>query len=211
MLVIGLTGGIGSGKSTVSHILARLGARMVDADIIGHQIYEPGGPAYDDVISTFGREVVGPDGRIDRKQLASIVFAKADFLEKLNDIMHPKIRDTIAVILQEWRSEGTEIAVVEAAILFEAKWTTLVDEVWATLSDESVVLDRLFKAKGMTPEQSRARLRSQMPPEEKAQRSDVVIRNNGSPEELEKQVEDLWRSVNSRLKGSGTSSPNAPS
>ncbi|MDP6348100.1 MAG: dephospho-CoA kinase, partial [Dehalococcoidia bacterium] len=143
MLVIGLTGGIGSGKSTVSHILARLGARMVDADIVGHQVYEPGGPAYDDIINTFGREVVGPEGKIDRKRLAGIVFSKADSLEKLNDITHPRIRDAIAVILKEWRGEGTEIAVVEAAVLFEAKWTTLVDEIWATLSDESVVLDRL--------------------------------------------------------------------
>ena len=210
MLVIGLTGGIGSGKSTVSHILARLGARMVDADIVGHQVYEPGGPAYDDIINTFGREVVGPEGKIDRKRLAGIVFSKADSLEKLNDITHPRIRDAIAVILKEWRGEGTKIAVVEAAVLFEAKWTTLVDEIWATLSDESVVLDRLFKAKGMSHEQSRARLRSQIPPEEKARRSNVVIRNNGGLEELEKQVEDLWRSVNSRLKGSGTSSPNAP-
>jgi len=211
MLVIGLAGGIGSGKSTVSRALARLGARMVDADIIGHQVYEPGGPAYDDVISTFGQGVVGDGGKIDRAKLGGIVFDDPEALKKLNAIMYPKIRQAIVPILEEWERDGAEVGVVEAAVLFEANWTDMVDEIWVTISDEDTVVDRLSKAKGLSPEQSRARLRSQIPPEEKARRAHVVIRNNGSLEELEKQVEDLWRSVNSRLKGSGTSSPNAPS
>ncbi|MEE9203014.1 MAG: dephospho-CoA kinase [Dehalococcoidia bacterium] len=210
MLVIGLTGGMGSGKSTVSRLLMEKGARMVDGDKVGHQLYEPGGPAYSEVVATFGPGVVGPDGQIDRARLGSIVFADPDALKRLNAIMHPKIKDVIAEVLQGWRRDGAEVAVVEAAVLFEAKWADLVDEVWVTLSDEGTVVDRLSKAKGMSPEQVRARLRSQMPAEEKARRAHVVIRNDDSLEGLEKQVEALWHSVNSRLKGSGSSSPAAP-
>lgn len=205
MLSIGLTGGIASGKSTVSRTLVRLGARMVDADKIGHQVYEPGGPAYDDVVAAFGQEVVGLGGQIDRAKLGSIVFADPEGLKKLNAIMFPRIRQAIVPILQEWCRDGAEVGVVEAAVLFEANWTDMVDEIWVTLTDEGTVVDRLSKAKGLSPEQSRARLRSQIPPEEKARKAHVVIRNNGSLEELEKQVEALWRSVNSRLKGSGSS------
>lgn len=210
MLVIGVTGGIGSGKSTVSRTLVRLGAQMVDADKVGHQLYEPGGPAYDEVVATFGWGVVGPDGRIDRGRLGSIVFADPKALQKLNAIMHPRIKQAVAQTLQEWRRDGVEVAAVEAAILFEANWADLVDEVWVTLADSGAVVDRLSKAKGLSAEQTLARLRSQMPPEEKARRAQVVIRNNGSVEELEKEVEALWRSVNSRLKGSGSSSPAVP-
>ncbi len=210
MLVIGLTGGIGSGKSTVSHILVRLGTQMVDGDKVGHQLYEPGGPAYDDVVAAFGPGVVGPGGQIDRGKLGGIVFADPEALKKLNAIMHPKIKAVIADILQEWRRDGVEVAVVEAAVLFEANWADLVDEIWVTLSDEAVVVDRLRKAKGLSPEQVRARLHSQMPPEEKARRAHVVIRNDGNLEGLEKEVEALWRSVNSRLKGSGSPSPTVP-
>lgn len=210
MLVIGVTGSIGSGKSTVSRTLVRLGARMVDADKVGHQLYEPGGPAYDDVVAAFGRDVVGPDGKIDRARLGGIVFADPQALKKLNAIMHPRIKQAIAHILGEWRRDGVEVAVVEAAILFEAGWADLMDEVWVTLSDSAAVVDRLSQAKGLSAQQTLARLRSQMPPEEKARRAQVVIRNNGSLEELEKQVEALWQSVNSRWKGSGSSSPTVP-
>lgn len=210
MFVIGLTGGMGSGKSTVSHILMELGARMVDGDKVGHQLYEPGGPAYDEVVAAFGPGVVGPGGQIDRGKLGSIVFDDPQGLKKLNAIMHPKIKEAIAQVLQGWRRDGAEVAVVEAAVLFEANWADLVDEIWATLSDEGTVVDRLSRAKGLSPEQTRARLRSQMPPEEKARRAQVVIRNNGSLEGLEKQVEALWQSVNSRLRGSGSPSPAAP-
>ncbi len=210
MLVIGLTGGIASGKSTVSHILARLGAQMLDADKVGHQLYEPGSLAYDEVVATFGQGVVGPEGQIDRGKLGGIVFADPEALKKLNAIMHPKIRVVVAEVAGGWQQDGVEVGVVEAAVLFEANWTDLVGEIWVTLSDEGTVVERLGKAKGLSPDQVRARLRSQMPPEEKARRAHVVIRNNGTPEELEKEVEALWRSVNSRLKGSGSPSPNVP-
>jgi dephospho-CoA kinase len=210
MLVIGLTGGIGSGKSTVSRMLVERGVQMVDGDKVGHQLYEPGGPAYDEVVAAFGPGVVGPEGQIERGRLGSIVFADPDALKKLNAIMHPKIKEVIAEVLQEWRRDGAEVAVVEAAVLFEANWADLVDEIWVTLSDERTVVDRLGKAKGLSPEQTRARLNSQMPPEEKARRAHVVISNNGSVEELEKRVEAQWHSVNSRLKGSGSSSPTVP-
>jgi len=197
MKVIGLTGGMGSGKSTVSAILRELGARVLDADRVGHELYRPGTPVWEEVVAAFGKGILKPDGEIDRPKLGAIVFGDPSALKRLNEIMHPRMFQRMREVLEEWRREGAvEVAVLEAAILFEANWTPLVDEVWVTIASEDTVVERL-KAKGFSPEQVRARLRSQMPVEEKARRAQVVIRNDGSLEELRRQVEVEWRRLTS--------------
>ena len=123
MLTIGLTGGIGSGKSTVTKILAELGAPIIDADKVGHAIYEPGGPAYADMIATFGEGILAPDRTIDRKRLGPIVFADPNALRQLNAIVHPKMFARMREMVDAMRAAGErKPIVIEAAILIEANW-----------------------------------------------------------------------------------------
>ena len=122
MLVIGLTGGIASGKSTVSRILKDLGATILDADKIGHEAYLPNTQTWKDVVTTFGEEILGPDREIDRAKLGALVFKGKDNMKKLTDIMWPRMYDMVSERIEKQRALGTEVMVVEAAVLFEAKW-----------------------------------------------------------------------------------------
>ena len=206
MITIGLTGGIASGKSTVSAMLRELGAHVIDADQVGHAVYEPGAPAWDQLVQAFGREIVGEDGRIDRKKLGPIVFADPARIQTLNSIVHPLMRkmmeDRLEALRQEaLRQEGiTTIAVIEAAILIEGGWASLVDEIWVTAVPESVALERLVGRNGLTPEQAEARIRSQMGNEERKQYALRVIDTAGSLEDVQLQVNVLWADVLTRAK-----------
>jgi dephospho-CoA kinase len=133
MKVIGLTGGIGSGKSTVTQLLSELGASVLDADTVGHQCYQPGTETWKDVVDAFGEEIVSPDGSIDRKKLGAIVFGDPEALNRLNRIMHPRMYDMMAAQIEEYRQGGVEVVVLEAAILFEGGWAPLADEIWVTV------------------------------------------------------------------------------
>ena len=197
MIVIGLTGGFGSGKSTVSRILQGLGARVLDADKVGHQLYQPGTPVWKEVVAAFGPGIVQANGEIDRKKLGEVVFKDHEALKRLNAIMHPRMFEAMKETLEGWRREGVKVAVLEAAILFEANWTPLVDQVWVTRASEEKVAERLGRDKGLSPAQVRSRLASQMSVEEKAKRAQVVIDNSGPLEQVKKQVEGLWQRLNS--------------
>ena len=122
MYVIGLTGGIGTGKSVVAEILREQGAEILNADLVGHEAYLPGTPVYDDIVAEFGRDVVAEDGTIDRKKLGSIVFSSPDKLARLNAITHPRMKEMMREKLAEAERVGTRIAVLEAALLFDAGW-----------------------------------------------------------------------------------------
>ncbi len=201
MITIGLTGGIASGKSTVSAMLRELGAHVIDADQVGHAVYEPGAPAWVQLVQAFGREIVGEDGRIDRKKLGPIVFADPARLQTLNSIVHPLMRKMMEDRLEALRQEGiTTIAVIEAAILIEGGWASLVDEIWVTAVPESVALERLVGRNGLTPEQAEARIRSQMGNEERKQYALRVIDTAGSLEDVQLQVNVLWADVLTRAK-----------
>jgi len=193
MVVIGLTGGFGSGKSTVAGMLRELGARVIDADKVAHQLYQPGTPAFDEVVRAFGREIVGEKGEIDRKSLGRKVFGNPQALKRLNAILHPRIARRIEEILEGWRGEGVRVAVVEAALLLEAGWAPLVDRVWVTVASEGKVKERLRASKDLTDEEIEARLASQMPVEEKAKRADVVINTDGTLDQARGEVERQWR------------------
>ena len=185
MRVVGLTGGIGSGKSTVARRLTELGAAIVDADKLGHGAYLPGGPAYDDVVAAFGREIVAPDGTIDRKALGARVFAEPDALARLNAIVHPRIAQAIGTEIERIRrADPRKPIVVEAAVLLEAGWQTLVDEVWVVVAPPVIAIERIVASRGLTAEDAAKRIAAQLSNEERTRAADRVIVNQGSVEAL---------------------------
>ncbi len=190
--VIGLTGGIGSGKSTVSQCLAELGAVILDADKVGHEAFKPNTEAWHKVIAAFGRQILTPNGEIDRKKLGEIVFGKPESLSRLNRIMHPRMYDMVKAQIEEYRRQGVDVVVVEAATLLEANWTSLADEVWVTVAPEAMVLERLKKQRGLEEEQTLARIRSQLSSEERVKHANVVINNDGDLDEMKAKVKELW-------------------
>ncbi len=188
MKVIGLTGGIGSGKSTVAKFLAELGAVIIDADKIGHAVLEPDSEAWQQVVAAFGRQILKPNREIDRKKLGKIVFGSAEALSQLNRIMHPQICRVVKAQIEQYRRQGIDVVVVEAPLLMEAGWTSLVDEVWVTLAPEATVLKRLEEGMGLSKAESQARIRSQLPAKERVKHADVVINTNMSLDELKARV-----------------------
>ncbi len=196
MLVIGLVGGIGSGKSVASAMLAELGAEVVNADLVGHEVYEPGKPGFDAIVAEFGADVVGADGRVDRKRLGPIVFADGAKLERLNAIVHPLIRAEIERRITRAREKGAVRAVVvEAAILLEAGWRSLVDQVWVISARREDVVERLAAQRGMAASETDARMAKQMTDAERRAVADVVIENAGSLDDLRTRLTGLWQTV----------------
>lgn len=192
MNIIGLTGGIASGKSTVSRILERLGAVVIDADQLAREAVMPGVPAHRAIVDTFGGGVLLPDGTIDRKALGSIIFADSSARKRLEAIMHPAIRALAEQRLAELRRSGAPVAVYMAALLVEAGATDRVDEVWVVYVDRETQVRRVMARDCLSRSEAEQRLAAQMSMEEKAARGQVVIDNNGTPEELERRVEEIW-------------------
>lgn len=191
--VIGLTGGIGAGKSTVTQMLEALGAAVIDADKVGHQIYLPDLPAWREIVDTFGPEVLNADRTIDRQALGKLVFADPEALRTLNRIVHPKMFDRMGELIAEMRARGgMKAIVVEAAVLIEANWMALVDQVWLVVASEAVVVDRLAKQRHLSSEQVRTRIAAQLTNDERLKHADVVIRNDGSLEEVRHAVQQAW-------------------
>jgi len=195
MKVIGLTGGIGSGKSTVSQFLAELGAKIIDADKVGHEVFQPDTEAWCEVVAAFGQQVLATDGSIDRKKLGAIVFADPEARARLNRIMHPRIHKAVKAQLEQYRSQGVAVAVVEAPLLVEAGWTSLVDEVWVTTAPETTILKRLKERAGLSEQESRARISAQLPNEERIKQADVVIDTDCDLDELKAKVKELWQKL----------------
>jgi dephospho-CoA kinase len=193
MLTIGLTGGIGSGKTTVTQFLAALGAPIIDADKVGHAMYEPGGPAYKEVIATFGEGILAEDKSIDRKKLGPIVFADRDGLKKLNAIMHPKMFVRMGEMVADMRARGERNPIViEAAILIEANWQPLFNEIWLVTASKERVIERVQRDRGLKPEQTEARIRAQFPESERRKHASLVIENDGTIAELQQKVAQAW-------------------
>ncbi|NLJ99781.1 MAG: dephospho-CoA kinase [Clostridia bacterium] len=194
MLVIGLTGGIASGKSTVSSILRDLGAYVIDADKVGHEILEPGEEAYKEIICRFGRGIMGRNGKIDRKKLGQRVFSDEKELQRLNDITHPRIAARIEKKLERIEaSHHDAVVVLEAALIIEMDMKDLVDELWVVWTQEDKCIKRLWRRDGLSREEALKRIRSQIPSDKKLEHADKVIYNTGNIEELRDQVMRLWR------------------
>jgi dephospho-CoA kinase len=193
MRVIGLTGGIGSGKSTVARLLKELGAVVIDADNIGHKFLKFGSQSYQQVVAAFGRQVLETGGQINRRKLAGTVFGSPQYLSRLNEIMHPLIREEVCFRLKQYQGQGVKLVVIEAPLLIEAGWTSLVDELWVTVAPEAVVLRRLEQGMGLSREEAEARIRSQLPQTERVKHATAVIDTDCSLNELKARVAELFR------------------
>jgi dephospho-CoA kinase len=184
MRIYGLTGGIGSGKSEVARRLVELGIPVIDADIVGHEILEPGGSAADAVIAAFG-EAILTDGRVDREKLGAVVFDDEAARKKLNAIVHPVIARNIAERCAELVQQGHSSIVIEATLLAEdGQREPWMNGLILVLSSEDLRLSRLVRSRGMDPVDGRKRMAAQTPAEKKASLADWVIENNGTLDEL---------------------------
>lgn len=194
---IGLTGGIASGKSTVSEMLVELGADFINADLVGHQIYLPEKEAWQDIVDTWGEEVLMPDRTINRQKLGSIVFSDPEALARLNQITHPRIYAELEkeVALRKSGKCDKKALVVEAAILIEAKWFPLFDKIWVVVTDQETAIKRLTESKGMTRQQASGRIDAQLSNQQRIRYADVVIENSGTLDEVRKQVEKAWEEL----------------
>jgi dephospho-CoA kinase len=192
MLVVGLTGGICSGKSTVAAMFARLGAAVIDADRVAHELQEPGQPLYEAIVSAFGREVVGEDGRIDRRKLGAMVFADPKARARLEAIIHPAIVEECERRIQEAGTSGAAVCLLDAALLIESGRQARFDMVILVEASEAVQIDRLMARMGLTRDEALQRIRLQMPREEKRRHASLVIENGGPLEETERQVKAAW-------------------
>lgn len=203
MYIIGLTGGIGTGKSVVAQILAEQGAVVLDADRVGHAVYAPGRPAYDDIVAEFGREVVAEDGTIDRKKLGPIVFSSPEKLARLNAITHPRMKEMMREQLAEVERGGAAVAVLEAALLFDAGWDDLTDEVWVTVVDAETAALRASERSGIPVQQVLERIqKAQMASDERIKRSDVVIDTSGTLKDTRRRVLAAWNRLGRRPRSS---------
>lgn len=194
--IIGVTGPIGAGKSTVLSILRELGAEVIDADKVAHEVMEPSGAAYKAVISLFGTDVLQPDGRIDRARLARIVFNDPEALKRLEAAVHPAVFEEVKrrVALSQ-----KPVVALEAIKLLEAGLSiTLCDEVWVVVVDEDVQIQRL-RERGMSKPEVRRRLAAQLPRSQYERRADVVIDNSGNKGALRRQVEVAWARVRKKV------------
>jgi dephospho-CoA kinase len=198
MIIIGVTGNIGSGKSTVCRILNRLGAVVIDADKLGHQAYRPYSSTWQEIIDTFGRTIIGPDNEIDRQKLGQLVFCCPASLVRLNRIVHPQIHKTAQEKISSCRRQKVETIAFEASLLIEAGWKDMVDTIWLVITSEKNTIQRLINYKGNTEATILARLKTQMPVQKKMEYADELIYNDGNLSQLEARIEELWQNLPAR-------------
>ena len=195
-IVVGLTGGIASGKSTVSSILIEKGALVIDADVEARLAVEKGEEAYNEIIAHFGNQVLLEDGSIDRAKLGSIIFHDEQERQKLNSIVHPAVRKRMMWKKDQAIANGEKLIILDIPLLFESKLTYMVDKTILVFVDEDVQLDRLMKRNQLTKEDAMARVNSQMPLKDKVQLADEVINNNGTIAETEQQIIEILKKWN---------------
>ena len=199
MRVIGLTGGIGSGKSTVAHFLAEAGAVVIDADKIGHEVLVSDAEACRELVAVFGSGVLTPGGKISRRKLSSLVFGNPALLSELNRITHPRIIEKINVCLDEYRRAGVGMVVLEAALLLEAGLAAMVDYIWVAVASEKTVLRRLKERPGLSQSEALARIHSQLPVAERLKCADAVINTDCNLGELKEKVARLWNVFSAKV------------
>jgi dephospho-CoA kinase len=195
VLIVGLTGGIASGKSTVGERFAELGAYRIDTDVLARRAVEPGEAALTELIRFFGEGITDSEGRLDRQKLAAVVFADLEKRQMLNKITHPAVRSLLHAELAHARKIGACIALVEVPLLYEAGFESEVDCVIVVTADEKVQLARLMARNNYTEAEAWQRIHAQMPLAEKAARADYVIDNNGGSDATLAQVKKLWEAL----------------
>ncbi|XP_075701601.1 bifunctional coenzyme A synthase [Rhinoderma darwinii] len=197
--IIGLTGGSGSGKSSIATRLEKLGAVLIDCDKLGHLSYKPGGPAYEKVIDEFGTDILCEDGTIDRRAIAGKVFGNKDQLKRLTDIVWPAIAALAKDAVKEAAAKGLSVCVMDAAVLLEAGWNEMVHEVWTVIIPEKEAISRIMKRDGVTEEAAKNRLASQMSNSERVAASNVVLSTLWEPEITQKQIHKAWDLLQQRI------------
>ena len=196
MKVIGLTGNIASGKSTVARMFRNLGAKIIDADQIARDVVEPGQPAWEDIVKAFGSVVLNPDGTIDRKKLGEIVFNSEPERKALNEITHPRIIGRIRELVDMYRMEGGPAVIIEAALIVEkGGLKNLIDSLIVVTTDEQTQIKRLTERSGFSRDEAVSRIKSQMAASEKVKHADYVIHNTGSLEQCEGSVKSVWKKI----------------
>lgn len=197
MTVIGLTGNIGSGKTTVSRWLAEeMGFVCLNTDYIGKLVAEPGGEAYDELKECFGADYFLADGSLNRPKLAALVFNDKEELKKLNKITHPAIKRHIKREIERIAEQNPgQTVVIEAALLIEADYLDLLDELWLVWADDDVRLKRVMSRDSVTEEQAKSRMRNQMPQADKVKYAKRIVHNNGDEENLKSELLDIRREL----------------
>lgn len=199
-MIIGLTGGIGTGKSTVSKMMRGHDWVIVDADVIARQVVEPHEPAFEAIVKAFGDDVVSEEtGTLDRETLGQLVFNDQEKRDLLNSIVHPAVREAMAMEAEEAKDYGAEVVVMDIPLLIESDLFHLVERTVLVYAPEELQIQRVMERNGLSEEDVRARLRAQLPIDEKKQRVDDVIDNSGSIEELEAEVEAYVDKIRSLL------------
>ncbi|XP_046860368.1 bifunctional coenzyme A synthase-like [Xenia sp. Carnegie-2017] len=198
--VIGLTGGIASGKSSIAKRLEKLGAQVLSADLVGHSVYEPGTEAFNEIIDEFGVSILNKDGFIDRKKLGSIVFDDSLKLQKLNAIVWPAIMEKIKIWIEEISKKGDQVCVIEAALLLEAGWDEVVDEIWVCIIPEVEAIKRLGDRNGLSIDEAKKRLSNQITNKDRVSQANIVLSTQWAPEYTQKQVEKAWKGLHKRIK-----------
>lgn len=196
MITIGITGGVGAGKSTVLDFLAeKYQAYVMKADEIGHLVMEPGQECYEPVIALFGKQIIKDDKTIDRRQVSDVVFSHPDMLERLNEIIHPAVKRYVRRQMELKRQQGQKICVVEAALLLEDHYDAFCDKVWYIHTDQEIRIERLMSSRGYTREKAENIIARQATEGFFREHADYIIQNNGDLDETWRQIEEGIRAL----------------
>jgi len=200
-LLVGLTGGIGTGKSTVSRMFRDLGSLIIDADLLAREVVEPGEPAYEKIVAEFGKRILEPDGRIDRRKLGALVFGDEAKRKRLEALTHPEIRSRYAGILKELTVQRFDgIVIFDAALLVETGRAKSLDCLVVVYADEATQRERLMLRDDISAEETMQKIRSQVPLSEKVRQAHYVVDNSGTREETERRVREVHQALLADLK-----------
>ncbi|MCM3079468.1 MULTISPECIES: dephospho-CoA kinase [Brevibacillus] len=198
-MILGLTGGIATGKSTVTGMLRERGIPVIDADQIAREVVEPGKPAYDAIVGHFGRDILLEDGQIDRKKLGEIVFSDESERQKLNAIVHPEVRRVMREEAETAEKNGASIVFMDIPLLFESKLQYMVEKIVVVYAPAAMQLARMMERDELEEEQAQKRLRAQFPIDQKREEADFLIDNSRTREETERQVENMLAEIRGEL------------
>lgn len=201
MLLVGLTGNVASGKSTVSQLLSEHGATIIDADVLARRAVERGSPVYDAIVTRWGTSVVAPDGQLDRPALRRVVFSEAKELEALNDLVHPEVERLLKARVAEARTRGDAMVICDIPLLFEKKMADRFDKIVLVDAPRPLRLERMVKERGLREAEAMKIIAAQMPADLKRARADYVIDNGGTLSDLTRKVDDLWAELNQAVAG----------
>ena len=192
MLLVGLTGNIGSGKTTVAQMLSERGATIIDADVLSRRAVELGTVAYEQIVARWGSSILSPDGQLDRAGLRRVVFSDQQQLEELNAIVHPQVERLRSGLVEQARARGDAVVVCDIPLLFERHMTDIVDRIILVDAHRALRLERLVKDRGLNETEAMEMIAAQMPAALKRARADYVIDNDGTLGQLERRVQDVW-------------------